>query len=164
MYNLAGRENLKIMGNHGKILRGVAIGVIIGVLSFIFLFSNHFQLALATTVIVSLIIAYMPENIERKKEPQTKSFIFPKDGDFVCNQVLPQNSLLELKPSTEEALFEGTFNKAITEAETGDTSHLIWHIDKNGETTKFAIHTKMPGEELDGPVVSLSHILDRLFS
>lgn len=162
MYNLLSKENMKVMLFRGRMIKGIITGLIIGFLSFLFLFSNHPFYALAVTAVVVVYLCFAPEK-KRTGINAEERFIYPEKGSFTVRLDVPEYSLKELKPATQEALFDAVVDRATTEAEAGNTEFLIWHVGKSGVQSKFCISKNMPGQNLGGSEISLRGLLTRIF-
>ena len=162
MYNLDDKDSMKFMKKKGRVTKGIVIGLIVGFLSFMFLFSNHPELSFAAATITALYLTFMPG--KKEKMMKTRIFIFPAEvPDTDVWQELPPYSLSELKGSSEDALFDRTVDDATQAAELGGTDFWIWHIGKNG-LKKYGLRKKVPGsDDLGGPGVSLSNLLETIF-
>ena len=161
MYNLMEKNSMQFINKKRKVTKAIIIGLIVGFLSFMFLFSNHPELSLGAAALTSLYLTFAPEN--KEKMMKTRTFIFPAKPDADVWQELPPQSLSELKGEFEDALFDQSVDNATRAAELGGTEFTIWRVDEDG-LKKYGIRKKVLGsDEIGGPRVSLSDLVDKIF-
>lgn len=162
MYNLMAKNNIRTMMFQGRMIKGIVSGAVIGLLSFIFLFSNHPIYALVVAIAVIAFLCFAPEK-KKNGNSNEQLFIYPETGQFCVLPDVPEYSLKEIKQITQEALFEKVGEKAVAEAETGHTGFIIWNIDSRGVQSKVCITKKMPGQNLGAPEIRLRSVLNKVF-
>ncbi len=165
MNNLMSKDNMRSMMGREKILKALISGIAIGILSYIFLFSNHIILALFTTGVVIVFLIFGPEKSQKRDEEKTRTYILDvESSDIVAFQELPTYSRKELKPKSQANLLNSDEERVIQEADIGKTTHLIWHIDQAG-LKKWSVAKIGPSQtNTTGPKIPLRQILQQLFA